>query len=131
MLTRPLTVIGVFQSAPPFVEFIILALVVATLAAIVVCVLKVASDPRLSGGSAYVSGLRLGGPLAGFVGAAYGGLSIAIGLANVTATVPMSALAHGVAEVMMLILLGLVSGAVAVIANWAIEARINRAVLAA
>jgi hypothetical protein len=127
----PLTPVVVFLNAAPVVKVIILGLVLATLAAVVVCGVKMASGPRLSGGSAYLSGLRVGGPMAGLVGAAWGGLNMTLGLANVAAPPPLSILAHGLAEVMMLILLGLISGAVAVMANWAVEARIDRAVLAA
>jgi hypothetical protein len=127
----PLTVAGVFSNAALPVKLIIVGLVVATLAAVVICGMKVASGHRLSGGSAYLSGLRLGGPLAGLVGAAYGALNMCLGLANVAGPVPVQVLAHGAAEVMMLILLGLISGSVAVIANWAVEARIDRAVLSA
>ncbi len=125
----PLNGVGVFENATAIVKLIIVGLVVSTLAAAIVCGMKLASGSRLSGGSAYLSGLRIGGPLAGFVGAAYGAMNMAIGLANVTAPVPVSVLAHGAAEVLMLIFLGLVSGSVAVIANWAVEARIDRAVL--
>jgi hypothetical protein len=79
--------------------------------------------------TALLSGLRLGGPLAGLVGAACGGVLIAMSLANMAAPAPMPLIARGVAEAMMLILLGLICGAVAAIANWALEARIDRVVL--
>src|SRR5579863_1569383 len=127
---EPLTVLGVFGAASLPVKAIILGLVLATLAAVVVCGMKLSAGSRLTGGSAYLSGLRLGGPLAGFVGAAYGAFAMALGIANVKVAAPLPILAHGAAEVMLLILLGLVSGSVAVAANWAVEARIDRAVLA-
>jgi hypothetical protein len=126
---EPLTPAAIFGHATPVVQAIILFLVAAMLAAIVVCALKLASGPRLAGGSAFVSGLRVGGPLAGFLGAAWGGLNMAVGLANVTQPVPVNLLARGWAEAMFLIVLGLLSGAVAVICHWAIEARIDRVVL--
>lgn len=125
----PLTPGLVFQNAALPVKAIALGLVIATLAAGVVCGLKLASGPSLAGGSAFLSGLRLGGPLAGFVGAAYGGLLMSIYAANSATAAPAPVIAQGVAEAMMLILLGLACGAVAVIANWAVEARIDRAVL--
>lgn len=124
-----LTLIGVFAHAAHFVQLIIAGLVAATLAALAVCGLKVVQGPRLTGGSAFLSGLRLGGPLAGLTGAAYGALNMSIGLANTPSPVPAQLLAHGAAEVITLILLGLVSGSVAVITNWAVEARIDRTVL--
>jgi hypothetical protein len=125
----PLTPLAVFQDAALPVQVIGAGLVLSTIAAVVVCLVKLASGPRLAGGSAFLSGLRLGGPLAGLVGAAYGGLLIAMSLANMAAPAPMPLIARGVAEAMMLILLGLICGAVAVIANWAVEARIDRVVL--
>ncbi len=126
---QPLTALGVFAHATFFVQFVMLSLAAATIAAVVICGLKVAQGRRLAGGSAYLSGLRLGGPLAGLTGAAYGALNMSIGLANVPSSVPVQVLAHGAAEVITLILLGLVSGSVAVITNWAVEARIDRTVL--
>jgi biopolymer transport protein ExbB/TolQ len=126
---EPLTPAAIFGHASPFVQAIILGLVAATLAAIVVCIMKLASRSKLAGGSAFISGLRVGGPLAGFLGAAWGGLNMAIGLANLAEPVPVNVLAHGWAEAMFLIVLGLLCGAVAVICHWAIEARIDRAVL--
>lgn len=127
----PLTPIGVFDHATVVVKVIIVGLTLAMLAAIAVSAMKVASGPRLSGGSAFLSGLRLGGPLAGLVGAAYGGLNMALNLANMSQTAPPNILARGASEVLLLILLGLVAGSVAVIANWAVEARIDRTVLGA
>lgn len=127
----PLSVGGVFQNAALPVKAIVLGLVVSTIAALVVCGVKLGAGARLSGGSAFLSGLRLGGPLAGLVGGAYGGLLMSIALANAPAPAPTNVLAQGVAEIMLLVLLGFVAGAVAVIAHWAVEARIDRAVLGA
>jgi hypothetical protein len=126
-----LTLLRIVEHATPVVQIIILGLVAAIVAAIAICAVKLSTGPRLSGGSAYLSGLRLGGPLAGLLGAAYGGLNMTIGLANVVGPVPLNVLAHGFAEVMLMIVLGLLSGAVAVIANWAVESRIDRSVLKA
>lgn len=126
---EPYSVTGVFTAAPIPIKLLMLALTAATIAAIVVCLRKLMRGPRLSGGSAYLRGLRYGGPLAGLVGAAVGGLNMIIGIANFGSTPPMPVLAHGIAEVVALFLLGLVSGAVAVIANWAVDSRIDRAIL--
>jgi hypothetical protein len=127
----PLSIGGVFQNAALPVKAIVLGLILSTIAAVVVCGMKLGSGARLSGGSAFLSGLRLGGPLAGLVGAAYGGLLISVAVANSAAPAPANVLAQGIAEIMMLVLLGFVSGAVAVIAHWAVEARIDRTVLGA
>jgi hypothetical protein len=126
---EPYSIPSVFTDAPIPIKVLMLSLAAATVAAIAVCLRKLAQGPRLSGGSAYLRGLRYGGPLAGLVGAALGGLNMVIGVANLGATPPLSALAHGIAEIVALVLLGLVSGAVAVIANWAVDARIDRTIL--
>ena len=126
---EPLTPIGVFLHAAIPVKLIILFLIGATAAAVVVAGQKLASGPRLAGGSAFLSGLRLGGPLAGLVGATYGALNMALNIANVPMP-PANIVAHGAAEVLMLILLGMVCGSVAVMAHWAVEARIDRTVMA-
>ncbi len=119
----------VFQHAAPAPKLIILGLLGSTLAAVVVCILKLASGRRLSGGSAFLSGLRVGGPLAGLMGAAWGAFNMCLGLANSPVDVPLNVIARGLAEAALLVVLGLLAGAVAVIANWAVEARIDRAVL--
>jgi hypothetical protein len=123
------TPVSIVQNAAPAVKLVVLLLLVLNVAAIAISIRKVASGARLPGGSAFLSGLRLGGPLTGFLGAAWGGLAMAMGLANVAGPVPTNILARGAAEVMLLIVLGLLTGAVAVVANWAVEARIDRAVL--
>ncbi|MDP1738647.1 MAG: MotA/TolQ/ExbB proton channel family protein [Caulobacter sp.] len=127
----PLTPLGIFAEAAPLMKLIMLGLVGATLAAVVVCGIKLASGPRLTGGSAFLSGLRLGGPLAGFLGAAYASLNIFVAIANIPEPVSLKVAAPGIAEALFLLGLGLLTGAVAVIANWAVEARIDRAVLKA
>lgn len=126
-----LTLGAVFGDAAPSVKLVMLALVVGALAAMIVTVLKLASGRRLSGGSAYVSALRLGGPLLGLVGAMYVLLMGFIGMANVGEPIPMAVLAPGYAEAALLFLLGLLTGVVGVICHWIIEARIDRTVLGA
>lgn len=119
----------VFGDAAPSVKLVMLLLVVGALAAGIVTGLKLASGRRLSGGSAYVSALRLGGPLLGLMGAMYVLLMGFIGIANAGEAVPMTVLAPGFAEAALLFLLGLLAGVVGVICHWIIEARIDRTVL--
>lgn len=119
----------VFADAAPPMKLIMVLLLVAALAAIIVTVRKVLSGPRLTGGSAYLQALRLGGPLIGLLGAAYNGLMINIGIANSANPPPYEVLAPGVAEAAFIFVLGLIAGVVAVFCNWIVEARIDRAVL--
>lgn len=124
-----ITLASVFFDADETMKFLMIALVVASLASIVVTGLKLASGRRLNGGSAYVSALRLGGPLIGLVGAAFVLLMGFIGIANFGGPVPMPVLAPGFAEAALLFLLGLIAGVVGVVCHWIIESRIDRAVL--
>ena len=123
-----LTIATVFFDADETMQGLMVALVAASLAAIVVTGLKLASGKRLNGGSAFVSALRLGGPLMGLVGAAFVVLMGFIGIANF-GPVPMPVLAPGFAEAALLFLLGLIAGVVGVVCHWIIEARIDRTVL--
>jgi hypothetical protein len=128
-VAEPLRPRDIFLNAAPFAQLLMIVLVGSTIAAIIVCVRKLTSGPRLSGGSAFLSGLRLGGPLIGLLGGAYNGLGMAIGIANVSYPVTLRVMAPGIAEAVSLIGLGMLAGAVAVISHGAVEARIDRAVL--
>ena len=124
-----LTPVDVFAFAGPLEKLIVLALAVAIVAALVVLVLKLSGGKRLSGGSAYLSGLRLGGPIIGGLGACASLLSMTLGVANVPIEVTLKMLAPGFAETFLQVGLGFLAGAVAVFAHWAVESRIDRQVL--
>ncbi len=119
----------VFGEAAPAMKLLMLIMVVAAVAAIVVTVMKLSSGQRLSGGSSFVSALRLGGPLLGLAGAIFNLLMMFVGIANAGEPVPFEVLAPGFAEASMLFLIGLFVGVVAVTCHWIIEARIDRTVL--
>jgi hypothetical protein len=119
----------IFANAALLPKVLMIGLVVAMLAGVVVTVRKLASGPRLAGGSLFISGLRLGGPIAGILGGAYGALGMSLGIANVPYEPTLKVLAPGFAEVAALVMLGFLAGVVAVVLNWAIEARIDREVL--
>lgn len=120
---------SVFSNANILMQALMLALIVATIAAVGVTAAKVARGSRLAGGSAFVSALRLGGPLLGLLGAVYTLLMTFIGIANFGGDVPMGILSPGFAEASLLFLLGLFAGVVGVVCHWVIEARIDRTVL--
>jgi biopolymer transport protein ExbB/TolQ len=126
----PMTPAVIFMHAATVPKLIMLGLFVATWAAIIICVIKLRAGRKLSGGSAFLSGLRVGGPLAGLLGAAYGCMNMAVGVANLPVSPPLNVLAPGFAEALMLVTLGLQAGAVAVFCHWLVEAKIDRAVLA-
>ena len=129
MPRHPITIFAVFANASPIAQLVMIVLVLAGLAALAVLALKLASDKRLTGGSAFLSGLRLGGPIIGFFGACYTGLAMTMGVANVPVQPTLKMLAPGFAESFMMLGLGFFVGVVAVIAHWAVESRIDRQVL--
>jgi hypothetical protein len=126
-----LTPMAVFADSAPLQKLIALALVAAILAAAIVLAGKLRSGQRLGGGSAFLSGLRLGGPVLGGLGAGFSLFSMSLGYANVPGDLPLKVLAPGFAEAFLMICLGFLAGAVAVLAHWAVEARIDRSVLEA
>jgi len=128
-LAAPLSPAGVFFDASPLVKLIMLALLIATIAVGVVGALKLASGSRLTGGSAFLSAMRLGGPVLGALGAAYVGLMFFIAVSNAPTPPTMGHAAPGIAEIVMVLVLGLFAGVIAVIFHWAVEARIDRTVL--
>lgn len=125
-----ITPMEVFALAPPVEKLIVIALLGSAVAALVVLVMKL-QDRRLPGGSAFLSGLRLGGPILGGFGACWSLLNMTIGYANVPGDLPLKVLAPGLAEAFLMVGLGFLAGVVAVLANWAVESRIDRSVLKA
>ena len=125
-----LTPVTIFFDAALPVQIIVVALIAAAIAAVAVTIRKVASGPHLTGGSAYLSALRLGAPLLGLLGSAFNGLMMFIALARF-GNQPINVLAPGLAEATFLVVMGLIVGVVGVICHWIVEARVDRAVLRA
>lgn len=125
----PLSLTEVAVNAAPVQQLLMLAITAATLAAIIVSVVKLLPG-YLSGGSAFVSSLRFAGPVAGLLGAGYAAWRMSIGIATVGYTPTLKVLAPAFAEIAILIALGALSGIIAIVLTWAIEARIDRQVLA-
>ena len=118
-----------FWDASPAMKAIMVVLILASIGAMGVTATKMLSGPTLTGGSAFVSALRLGGPLIGLLGASWNALMSFLAIANIGVQPPFPVLAPGFAESTLMFWLGLMSGVVAVICHWIIEARIDRAVL--
>jgi hypothetical protein len=126
---RPmLTPVMVFADAAPFQKFLVLALLGAMIAAIAVAARKMAQGPAIAGGSAFISNLRSGGPLLGLLGATYSAFAGALGVVNFNPP-DMRVIAPGVAESLFVLTLGVLAGCVAVVCHWAIESRLDKAVL--
>ena len=119
-LAAPVTPVWIFQHATPLHQVIMLGLLFAIVAAMAVSAMKLSTGRP--GGSPFLAALRAGGPLAGLLGGASAGLNTMLGISNVPITPPLKIIAPGLAEALLLIGLGFLAGAVAVIANWAVEA---------
>ena len=126
-----ITPMVVFANAETLQKLIIVVLLAAAVAALVVLALKLRGGQRLAGGSAFLSGLRLGGPILGGFGACLSLLNMSIGYANVPGDLPLKVLAPGFAEAFFVVGLGFLAGTVAVVANWLVESRIDHSVLKA
>jgi hypothetical protein len=124
-----ITPADVFALGTPLMKLVVVLLIAAIIAAFVVLILKLASGKRLNGGSAFLSGLRLGGPIIGGLGACSSLLMMTIGYANVPGDLPLKVLAPGFAEAFLQVGMGFLAGAIAVVCNWAVESRIDRQVL--
>lgn len=130
-VAQTLNVASVASDSALPIKALMLLLVAAGVAAVVITVRKSLAEPTLTGGSAFLAALRLGGPLVGLLGASLNALWSFIAIASVGATPPLAVLAPGLAEATLLLTLGLAVGIVAVICNWIVDARIDRAVLRA
>jgi hypothetical protein len=126
-----LTPFTVFQYAPPVQQLIIVVLILTIVAAVVVLAIKLLPDRRLSGGSAFLSGLRLGAPIVGLLGACHAGLYMTLAVASIPIEPTLKMFAPGIAESFEMVGLGFLAGAIAVVAHWAVESRIDRQVLGA
>ena len=124
-----ITPVDVFSLASPLTKLVIIVLIVSAVAALIVLGAKLAGGKRLNGGSAFLSGLRLGGPVIGGLGGCLSLLMMTLGVANAPFDLTLKMMAPGFAEAFLQVSLGFLAGAVAVFANWAVEARIDRQVL--
>ena len=124
-----ITPADVFALGTPLQKVVVIVLLGSIIAALIVLAMKLAGGRRLNGGSAFLSGLRLGGPVVGGLGACSSMLMMALGVANAPMEVTLKMMAPGFAEAFLQVSLGFLAGAVAVVANWAVESRIDRQVL--
>ena len=128
-LVSHLTPFGVFEDAPSLQKLIMVVLILSIPAVIAVLALKLAPGRPLSGGSAFLSGLRVGAPIIGLLGACDAGLNMTLAVASIPIEPTLKMLAPGIAETFLMVGLGFFVGIVAVVAHWAVESRIDRQVL--
>ncbi|EGF90771.1 tol-Pal system TolQ [Asticcacaulis biprosthecium C19] len=124
-----MTIAGAFLDAALPLQILMGLLVLSMVFAVVTAVVKV-RQRDLSGGSSLVAALRWAAPLAGVAGAAYTGF---FSFARISADqiVPVVAIAPGMAEAALSLVLGLISGVTAIVATAVINAHIDRRVLGA
>jgi hypothetical protein len=126
---NPITMYDLFSNSALVPKVVVVVLLALAVAAVAVCTIKVLSGPRLSGGSTFLSSLRLGAPLLGLLGGVWGFMNTFLGIANFGPISNIAVVAPGVAESIFIIFVGLLVGVVAVICHWAVEAKIDRTVL--
>lgn len=124
-----LTPLTVFEFAPPVEQFIIVVLILAIVAALADLALELAPGGRAAGGSAFVSGLRFGAPILGVLGACHAGLYMTLAIASIPIEPTLKMLAPGVAQAFLMIGLGFLAGALAIVAHSLVEARADRQML--
>ena len=115
----------VFAGAAIPVKLLIAGLTLSIALAVVICARKVLWSSS-GGGSTFLAALRAGGPLTGCVGGAYPALSMVETIAHIHRTPPFDVLAPAFAEMIFLLGLGALAGAVAVIGHAIVEARSGR-----
>lgn len=124
--------VGAIVSASDAVsKAVMVSLLLASGAAVALAAAKVLARGGLTGGSAFVRGLRWAGPLLGLAGALHVMLTLFIGMARFGGSVPLAVYAPGLAEGVLVLLIGVVSGLVGVVCHAVIAARIDRAILQA
>ena len=85
---------SVFQNSAPIQKLLIIALAIACVTAVVLALTKISSSRRPKDGSAFLSGLRLGGPILGLLGACRAAYGISVGLAYSPGPITLQMLAH-------------------------------------
>lgn len=125
---RPHITLGsMFGNAVLPMKLVMLGLVGSTIAILIIGAVKLMRSPP-DGGSAFISGMRIGGPAAGLLGAAYGGLNAMVG-------VVMSGRSDFVLVPLLpagfCLVLGLLAGVVGIMAHTMMNARLDRALLKA
>lgn len=124
-----LNLIGVFAHAGPLMKVVLFGLVIVSLAAVTVWVVRLMRPGQrrsnsLAAGAAWLSGVAASAPLVGLFGGAYTALNGFIGISNVRPTPSLTVLAPGFAEAMLSIGLGLLAAAIATVGARHLQAKL-------
>ncbi len=118
-----LTVAQMFIDASPVVKIVLVGLLLTALASFLILVLGLARSPRGMGGAArFLETAMAATPIAALFGAAWGLITIFLGIANANVS-NLAVAAPGAAEAIMSLALGLLALLFAVIAHRVITPR--------
>ncbi len=118
-----LTVGLMFIDAAPVVKVVLIGLLLTGLAALVILVLGLARSSRgMAGAARFLETAMVATPIAGLFGAAWGLITIFLGIAN-TNVANMAVAAPGIAEAILSVAVGLLALLLAVIAHRVIKPR--------
>jgi len=118
-----LTVALMFADATPVVKIVLIGLLLTGLAALVILLLGLArSSKGMAGAARFLETAMVAAPIAALFGAAWGLITIFLGIAN-TNVVNLAAAAPGVAEAILSVAIGLLALLLAVIAHRVVKPR--------
>jgi biopolymer transport protein ExbB/TolQ len=118
-----LTVARMVTDASPVVQIVLAGLLLTGLAALVILLLGLARSPRgMAGPARFLEGAMVAAPIAALFGAAYGVLTVFLGIAN-TNVANLAVAAPGIAEAILSMATGLLALLLAVIAYGVVKPR--------
>lgn len=120
-----LTVAQMYVDASPLVKIVLTGMVLTALAALAILMLGMArSSKGMAGAARFLEGAMMAVPVAALFGAAYGALTIFLGIANTNVSpVRLAVAAPGIAEAILSIATGLLALLIAVIAYRVVKPR--------
>ena len=118
-----LTVARMFMDATPIVQIVLAGLLLTSLAALLILALGLArSSKGMAGAGRFLETAMVATPIAALFGAAWGLITIFLGIAN-TNVVHLAAAAPGIAEAILSLATGLLALLFAVIAHRVVKPR--------
>jgi biopolymer transport protein ExbB/TolQ len=120
-----LTVARMYLDASPVVQIVLGGLLLTGLAALVILLLGLARSSKGMGGAArFLEGAMLAAPIAALFGAAWGAMTIFLGIANTNVRVlNLAVAAPGIAEAILSMATGLLALLLAVVAYGVVKPR--------
>jgi biopolymer transport protein ExbB/TolQ len=118
-----LTVARMYMDASPVVQIVLAGLLLTGLAALVILLLGLARSARgMAGAARFLKAAMVAAPIAALFGAAWGSLTIFLGIANTNVS-NLAVAAPGIAEAILSVATGLLALLLAVIAYGVVRPR--------